>query len=216
MKTDILFSDRREAGHLLGTRLAAEFALDSGTLTLGLVRGGAVIACYLAGAAGLAWDILLVRKLGAPHQPEYAIGAFAEPGLVQVNAAVMAEMGLDAVWLAATRARAEQECAHLHRELRGDRPAPALRSRDLVLCDDGMATGLTMQAAIAAVRGAGAGRIIVAVPVLPSDAVSMLERLKVELCYLACPSSFTAVGQFYSDFSAVASQEVRQLLGNRP
>lgn len=209
------FADRCEAGLMLGAKLVADFTLAPETTVLGLVRGGAVVAHHLAAAAGLPWDILLVRKLGAPRQPEYAVGAYTESGNVMVNPHVLDDLGLDEAWLERSRQQAGAECHRLHRELRGDLSVPQLGGSDLILCDDGMATGLTMQAAIQAARAAGANRVIVAVPVLPAEALYLLERLQVEHCYLSCPAGFRAVGQFYHDFAPVASREVRRLLLER-
>jgi putative phosphoribosyl transferase len=108
--------------------------------------------------------------------------------------------------------RAEEECKRLHRDLRGDADQPDLGGKELILTDDGMATGLSMQAAITAAQSAEAKRVIVAVPVLAPDALAWLKRHDMEHCFLACPPGFHAVGQYYADFTPVSGAQVRELL----
>jgi len=212
MTMQLPFAGRTEAGRLLGEKLAAEATLDPGTLVLGLVRGGALVASHLAQAAGLAWDVLIVRKIGAPGQPEYAAGAYAENGVLMVNEYARRSMRIDDAFYELGELRAKEECQRLHRDLRGDAEQPELAGRELVLTDDGMATGLSMQAAIAAAQSAKASRIIVAVPVLAPDTLGWLQQHKIEHCYLACPPGFHAVGQYYRDFAPISSTQVRELL----
>jgi len=215
MKTLIPFDDRIEAGIRLGEKLKSEDSPAPGTLVLGLVRGGAVIAKHLAETAGLEWDILLVRKIGAPRHSEYAVGAYAEFGELISNKYVLDELGLDQDWLELQQLKAAGECERLHRELRGSQPAPKLAGREIIICDDGMATGLTMFAAVEAVKRAGALSVTVAVPVLPPDALGNLKRRGIVHTYLACPAGFQAVGQFYRDFTPVTSRQVSELLTER-
>lgn len=215
MTTQLPFANRAEAGRLLGEKLATEVELSPGTLVLGLVRGGAVVAAQLAHATGLAWDVLIVRKIGAPGQPEYAAGAYAENGAMMINEYARRSMHIDDSFYELGTIRAEEECKRLHVDLRGDAQQPDLAGKELVLTDDGMATGLSMQAAIAAARSAEAERVIVAVPVLAPDALAWLKRHMVEYSFLACPPGFHAVGQYYADFAPVSGAQVRELLTAR-
>lgn len=215
MTGPVVFADRREAGRRLGLLARERLAPPPHALALGLVRGGAVTACHLASAAGLQWDILIVRKIGAPHQPEYAAGAYAEGGAYFLNDEAVQYLNLSQAWINRAVQRAAEECRELQRELRGSEDAPDLRGRDIILTDDGMATGLTMHAAIETSRRAGAASVSVAIPVLARDALLMLEDARVPHCYISCPPSFHAVGQFYVDFSPVTSDEVRELLDSR-
>jgi len=209
------FRNRAEAGRLLGEMLAADAAAAPDSLALGLVRGGAVIAQQLAAAARLSWDILIVRKIGAPYQPEYAVGAYAEPGATLFNPEALHSLHLDKQWQEQAAARAAQQCTALQQELRGGQGAPDLRGRHVVLTDDGIATGFSMFAAIEAAHQAGAAQITVAVPVLAPAAKADLMKMDLSLVYLACPAQFHAVGQFYVDFGPVTSAEVRALLDQR-
>jgi putative phosphoribosyl transferase len=215
MSVTLPFADRTQAGQLLAEAVRVELAPPADALVLGLVRGGAVVAAHLAQAAGLAWDVLIVRKIGAPRQPEYALGAYAESGAYLLNEEVIERMGLAQAWRDKALRQAAQECAALHKELRGGAPPPALTGRHVILTDDGMATGLTMLAALDAARRAGASEVCVAVPVLARDGPALLREARVRFTYLACPPEFHAVGQFYSDFAPVSSSEVRELLAAR-
>jgi putative phosphoribosyl transferase len=212
MTTRLPFANRAEAGRLLGEKLVAEMELSSDTLVLGLVRGGAVLAEQLAQVAGLAWDVLIVRKIGAPGQQEYAAGAYAESGALMINEYARRSMHIDDTFYELGALRAEEECKRLHRDLRGDADQPDLGGKELILTDDGMATGLSMQAAITAAQSAEAKRVIVAVPVLAPDALAWLKRHDMEHCFLACPPGFHAVGQYYADFTPVSGAQVRELL----
>lgn len=209
------FADRAQAGQLLAPAVVAELAPPAEALVLGLVRGGAVVAAHLAQAAGLAWDVLIVRKIGAPRQPEYALGAYAESGAYLLNEDVIEHMGLAQTWRDQALRQAAQECSALHTELRGTAPPPVLSGRWVILTDDGMATGLTMLAAVDAARRAGASEVCVAVPVLARDGPALLREAQARFTYLACPPDFHAVGQFYDDFTPVSSSEVRELLAAR-
>jgi putative phosphoribosyl transferase len=209
------FADREQAGQLLGAVVTNELHLTEDALVLGLVRGGAVVAAHLARTAGLAWDVLIIRKIGAPRQPEYALGAYAESGGYTLNSDVIERMGLSQQWCDEALRHAAQECAALHAELRGSGARPELAGRCVVLTDDGMATGLTMLAAIDAVKRAHASAVCVAVPVLARDGPALLRQAEVHWAYLACPVEFQAVGQFYRDFHPVSTAEVRQLLEQR-
>jgi putative phosphoribosyl transferase len=215
MSAGLPFPDRVQAGRVLGEALRSQLTPPDDALILGLVRGGAVIAAQAAQSANLAWDILIVRKIGAPHQPEYALGAYVESGGHLLNEDVIRGMGLSQQWSDEALRRAARECAALHEELRAGAPPPELAGRFVILTDDGMATGLTMLAAIAAVQHAGASETCAAVPVLAREGPALLREAGVRCAYLAIPPDFRAVGQYYTNFQPVSSSEVRALLAAR-
>ncbi len=212
------FADRHDAGRQLAARLtdparAPAVPLDGGALVLGLPRGGVLVAAEVAAALGAELDVVAVRKLGAPARPELAMGALAAVGEVVEVAVEEVRARVDAGAAAAVH---RAELAELHRRraaYRGDRAPPAVAGRTVVLVDDGLATGATMRAALAAVRRAGpAAVVVVAVPVcapgvaLDADAV---------VCLVA-PRPFGAVGRWYADFGQVTDDEVRAALAGRP
>lgn len=204
------FADRRDAGEQLATHLAQ---FDNGRpVALGLPRGGVVVAAAIAAARGWPLDVLLVRKVGVPRQPELAMGAIGELGAQVVNDRVMS-------WTAATEedfARvAATERVELERRAelyRGGRPPLDLRDRTAVAVDDGIATGATAAAAISVARHFGADRVVLAVPVAPPDAVERFQSLVDELVVLVTPEHFSAVGEWYRNFDQTTDSEVVELL----
>lgn len=209
------FKDRKHAAAKLADLIAKPPAVSPDTLLLGLVRGGAVVASELAGRLGLAWDIYVVRKIGAPAQREYAVGAVCEQGAFIFNHDVLEHFGLASDWQAEAISLAQSSCTKLQTELRRGKPLCELAGRDVILCDDGMATGLTMQVAIEGVRSEGANSICVAVPVLSTDALKLLRAIDVQGYYLGCPKDFRAVGLYYQDFRPVETEDVGRLLAGR-
>ncbi len=205
------FADRREAGR----RLAAALARLAGTpdlLVLALPRGGVPVAFEVARALDADLDLMLVRKLGTPGQPELAMGAIASGGIEVLNPRVVQGLGIPE---SAIREVARREYLELKRReaaYRGDRPPPRIEGRTVILVDDGLATGSTMMAAIEAVRARHPARIVVAVPVAPPDTVERLRRLVDEVVALETPADFAAVGQWYLDFGQTGDEEVRALL----
>ncbi|MGY1607446.1 phosphoribosyltransferase [Geodermatophilus sp. SYSU D00700] len=213
------FADRRDAGRRLGARLAdpardAAVPLGPDALVLGLPRGGVLVAAEVAAALGAELDVVAVRKLGVPRRPELAMGAIAAVGDAVESVgveAVLARVDVDGEAAAEVH---RAELAELHRRrsaYRGDRPPPVLTGRTVVLVDDGLATGATMRAALAAVRGAGAAAVVVAVPVGPPALCAELEADEV-VC-LVTPQPFGAVGRWYDDFGQTTDDEVRAALG---
>ncbi|MCG5432741.1 phosphoribosyltransferase [Mycobacterium sp. MYCO198283] len=208
------FEDRRDAGRLLAAELAA--VPRDRLLVLGLARGGVPVAAEVAAALQVPLDVFVVRKLGTPGRPELACGAIAaasgdEP-LVVMNDDVVARFRLGADEIAAVMAA---ETAELRRRVtlyRGDRPPPALAEADVLLVDDGVATGASMLAAIRAVRLAAPRRIVVGVPVAPPTVCRQLGRVADEVVSVWTPESFLAVGEAYADFRQTADDEVRALL----
>lgn len=199
--------DRRSAGRALADALAAYAGRDD-VIVLALPRGGVPVAAEIARALDAPLDVLLVRKLGLPDQPELAMGAIASGGTVVFNEDVLAATRLPDDVIADVIALEQRELERRERLYRGDRPWPELAGRTVILVDDGLATGATMRAAIEAVRAQGAARVVVAVPVAPPDTVARLQALADEVIALYQPVHFMAVGQWYVDFSQVDDDEV--------
>jgi putative phosphoribosyl transferase len=202
------FRDREDAGR----RLAAELPALDRPLVLGLPRGGVPVAAAVAGALGAQLDVLVVRKLGVPAQPELAMGAVAAGGVRVRNDDVLRRAGVPAAVLEEVTRRELDAVESRERIYRGDRPPPAFAGRDVVLVDDGLATGATMRAAVAAVRSQGPSRIVVAVPVAPAETVAAFEQDGIEVACVHAPGDFVAVGSWYRDFGQVSDEEVIRLI----
>jgi predicted phosphoribosyltransferase len=207
---EITFSDRTEAGWRLVERLRGETLRDP--LVLAIPRGGVEVGAALARGLGAELDVVLSRKLRAPHQPELALGAVAEDGTVHLNhfAAAMTDAG-DA-WIEAERRRQVAEIERRSDIFRRIRPKAPIAGRTVILTDDGIATGATMIAALHSVRAAGAAEIIVAVPVGSPDRLAAIRGLCDRVICLIEPEVFWAVGQFYRHFAQVEDDRVVELL----
>jgi putative phosphoribosyl transferase len=207
------FADRRAAGRALGERLSRDDPRDP--VVLGLPRGGVILAAEVARALGAPLDVLVVRKLGLPWQPELAMGAIAAVGgtveTVRVESVLVAAH-VDPDVFDEVRARELAELRRRESAYRGDRAPVDLEGRDVVVVDDGLATGATMRAAVVAVRRQEPERITVAVPIGSPTACAALAPEVDELVCLDAPFSFRAVGQGYADFSATSDEEVRAAL----
>lgn len=204
------FADRREAGEALASQLRHLAGPD--TLVLGLPRGGVPVAAEVARALGAELDIVVARKLGSPRSPELAIGAITADGARVLDPHVMRALGVTAAYLEEVSIRERAEAARRERRFRGDRPAPRLRGRTVVLVDDGLATGSTMRAAVRKVREQRPARLVVAVPVGAQDACQALGTEADEVVCLLVPAEFGAVGTWYRDFRQVEDEEVGDLL----
>jgi putative phosphoribosyl transferase len=207
------FADRRDAGRVLGERLAA--TARENPVVLGLPRGGVVVAAEVAAVLAAPLDVLVVRKLGLPWQPELAMGAIAAAGDVveTVRAdAVLDRVHVDDETFAAVRDRELTELRRRESAYRGQRPVLPLTGRDVLLVDDGLATGSTMRAAVVAVRRSAPHRITVAVPIGSPTACAALELSVDELVCLSAPRYFGAVGQGYADFTPTSDDDVRAAL----
>jgi len=204
------FSDRVAAGKLLATSLMQ--LRPENPVVLGLPRGGVPVAAAVAEALEAPLDVIVVRKLGVPYQPEFGMGAVGEGGVRVVNDQIrrMAQVSSRELASVERRERAEVE-ARAHR-FRGDHPRIPLAGRTAILVDDGIATGNTMRAACQVARTQGAKRIVVAVPVAPPDAASLLQDVADEMICVETPYPFYAVGQWYADFTQVSDDEVTLLL----
>ncbi|MFC2969176.1 phosphoribosyltransferase [Acidimangrovimonas pyrenivorans] len=215
-----MFTDRAEAGRQLAEALTPLLHPPAGVpegppaIVLALPRGGVPVAAEVAARHHLPLDLLLVRKVGLPSQPELAVAAIAGPAgeHLVINRDVARMAGLDEDEIAAL---AEPERAELQRRRRlylGDRPAPELRERSAIIVDDGIATGATMRAAVRAARAAGATRIVLAVPVAARDSLEVLKAMVDDVVALDLPGYFGAVGAHYRSFPQVSDDEVARLL----
>lgn len=205
----MLFTDRGDAGRQLAQHL--EYLRDQDTVVLGLPRGGVPVAFEVAASLGAPLDVIVVRKLGVPFEPEYAFGAVGEGGARVVDATIW-RTWLTEVEAAAVEARERAELDHRVRRLRGDRPPTPLNGRTVVIVDDGIATGATARAACQVARARGATRVVVAVPVGSLDAVTSLQQDADDVVCAHLPDAFFAIGQWYADFTQVTDAEVRDLL----
>jgi predicted phosphoribosyltransferase len=214
----MIFRDRTEAAQKLALNLKRRAYRDP--LLLAIPRGGVMVGATLAEEIGAELDVILVRKLGAPQNPELAIGAVSEDGTIVLNGFAKQIPGVTPEYIAQERERQLAELTRRRAVFRAVRPPAAIAGRSIIVTDDGMATGSTMMAALEVVRAAGPHEIIVALPVLPGDRVNNLAQYCDQLVYLVAPSSFRAVGQFYEEFSQLSDEEVtalfRQALEGRP
>jgi predicted phosphoribosyltransferase len=210
-----LFRDRTDAGIQLADELRRRHGHRPNTLVLGLPRGGVPVAYEVARALHAPMDVLIVRKLGFPGQKEYAMGAIARDVLVldrdTTRAMGVSDAQIDAVVLAE-----QAELARREQDYRQDRPFPDMQDRDVVLVDDGLATGATMRAAIAAARRFRPLSITVAVPVASEDACQLMASLADDVVCLATPFLFRAVGLWYEHFPQTSDDEVKELLARSP
>jgi predicted phosphoribosyltransferase len=205
------FRDRASAGRALGERLRAEQLTEP--VVVALPRGGVPVAYEVARALDAPLDIALVRKLGAPGQPELGIGALGEDGTLILDRHAVGELGIDQARIAATVRRETVELERQRRLYRGDRETVDVEGRTVVLVDDGLATGGTAVAAVAMLRARGAARVIVAVPVCPIGIGRRLGDGVGELVCLESPRRFGGVGAWYEDFAQTSDREVLELLG---
>jgi putative phosphoribosyl transferase len=208
---DRIYENREQAGRVLGEAARARLGREP-AVVLGLPRGGVPVAVGVAAALGTGVDVLVVRKVGVPSQPELAMGAVGPGGVTVRNEDVLAMLPGAASRFEAVAAVERAEVLRRERAFRGQRPPLELTGRSAVLVDDGVATGATLRAAIAAARALGAARVVVAVPVASAEAVRMLEAEADEVICLEQPAYFMAVGQWYAEFRQVSDEEVRALL----
>lgn len=205
------FANRAEAGGFLAAKLG-NYAGRNDVIVLGLPRGGVPVAYEVAQRLGAPFDVFIVRKLGVPGFEELAAGAIASGGVRVLNDDVVRALPHADAIIESVTARETAELERREQSYRDGRPAPELHDRIVILVDDGLATGATMRAAVAALRQRGAAKIIVAVPVGAPETCRELEELVDELVCGITPPFFQAVGQYYQDFSQVSDDEVRELL----
>lgn len=221
------FPDRAEAGRRLAEHIGSPAWFESESpeadrgavavparraIVLAIPRGGVPVGAALARTLGLPLDVIVAHKLGAPGEPELAVGAVAADGTILVEPWATDIVGSD---LSYVERAAEDEIARARsREaaLRAGRPAPVLTGRTAIIVDDGIATGATMHVAVLAARAAGAARIVVASPVGAAESIAKLREVADEVSVLATPEPFYAVGEFYVRFDQVSDEEVAALL----
>ncbi|MHB1005155.1 MAG: phosphoribosyltransferase [Chloroflexota bacterium] len=206
----MLFKDRLDAGRQLAQALARYRGVDAWVLAL--PRGGVVVGYEVAVALALPLDVIITRKIGAPGNPEYAIGAVCETGEVELNRGEIAYFGISRAFLAEQVAEERREIARRSRLYRGDTEPPDVRDRRVIVVDDGIATGYTILATVRALRSQSPAELVVAVPVAPPVTVAQMESEADRVVCLATPESFMAVGAWYEDFAQVPDDEVRRLL----
>jgi putative phosphoribosyl transferase len=205
-----MFADRVDAGEQLGARLREQLGASPDRLVLGLPRGGVPVAAEVARALEAPLDVLVVRKLGAPGQPEVAIGAIGPDGAMLLHAHGRA---IDAGVVDRIRSRELAELERRERAYRGDRGPLELAGRRVVIVDDGIATGATMLVAVQAVRALGAAEVIATAPVAAPDARDTVAAVADRVVVLDAPARFWAVGEWYADFRQTDDAEVIALLG---
>jgi putative phosphoribosyl transferase len=208
----VVFADRRDAGRALAQRLLTLELRDP--VVLALPRGGVPVAYEVARGLDAALDVFVVRKVGAPQQPEYGVGAVAEGGSQVIDQRAVRALRIADDDLSRLIAHEQAEVERRVREYRGDRTLPVLRDRDVVLCDDGLATGVTAEAALRALRASSPRRLVLAAPVCAPDTADRLRALCDDVVCVDAPASFRAVGVFYDDFTQTTDDEVRRLLSS--
>jgi putative phosphoribosyl transferase len=210
-----IFRDRAEGGRLLADNLT-EYANRPDVIVLALLRGGVPVGIEIARKLNLPLDVLTVRKLGVPGQPELGMGAIASGGIRVLNEDLLSYIHIPSEEIEAVTKLEQKELERRERVYRGDRPAPDVRGRIVILVDDGMATGATMRSAVEALKQQQPARIIIAVPVAAeSTCAEFNARDGVVTCIcLETPESFFAVGLWYEQFPQLIDEEVHELLGS--
>jgi putative phosphoribosyl transferase len=205
------FENRREAGRELAQHLKA-YANRNDVSVLALPRGGVPVAFEVARALGAPLDVLVVRKLGVPVQPELAMGAIASGDAFFLDERIVEYAGVGKDELGQVIARERVELARREKLYRGDAPPLDVRGRVAIVVDDGMATGATMKAAAMSLRQAHPAKIVAALPVAPLDSEARVEDVVDEFVCVMRPRNYFGVGQFYVDFDQTSDEEVRELL----
>ena len=204
-----IFWDRREAGRLLAGRLSSY--RDQKPIVLALARGG-VVGYEIARSLGAPLDVVVARKLGAPDQPELALGAIAPGGTYVLNEDILMWLDISEDELEQIASRESREMERRVRLFRGDRPEPMLKGKTVILVDDGIATGMTVRAAIEHIRQHEPGHLVLAVPVCDAGAAEVLCSEADDLVSLKTPLELLAIGYWYEDFEQVSDEEVVEML----
>ena len=211
MKIQLPFSDRVEAGRLLAAELASR-KLPANVVVLALPRGGVPVGLEVAKALHAPLDVVVVRKLGVPWQPELAMGAIAGGSAQVLNKALIADLRISPQEVNAAVAKERVEVERREKLYRSGQPAPDLRGRVVLIVDDGLATGSTMLVAARYVRAFKPAKMLIAVPVGSEEACERVRREADDFVCLATPEPFMAVGEWFNDFRQVSDAEVQRLL----
>jgi putative phosphoribosyl transferase len=206
----VLFKNREEAGRKLADALKEFKGKD--VVVLGIPRGGVVVANEVAKALGAPLDVVVTRKIEAPGEPEYALGAVTQEGEVIMDRQAAESLGASPAYLDDQVRKKREEVKERMERLRGDKPYPKLEGRVVVIVDDGIATGSSVSAAVMSVKKRKPKEVVVAVPVAPADAVQMLTEEGARVVCLETPGPFLAIGEFYGDFDQVEDMEVKRIL----
>jgi predicted phosphoribosyltransferase len=207
----VYFRDRIEAGHMLAQRLQA-YRNGPDVLVLGLPRGGVPVAYEAARELNVPLDVFIVRKLGVPGHEELAMGAIATGGVRVLHQAIIRELGIPQETIDRVTESEAKELERRQHLYRSDKPLPAVQGRVVIIIDDGLATGSTMKAAVAALRQQHPKRLVVAVPTAPAETCQELRQMADEVVCLVSPEPFYAVGGSYVDFRQTTDEEVRDLI----
>ena len=207
----MIFKDRIDAGAKLTKKLSA-YKNKPDTIILGLPRGGVVTAYEVARVLSLPLDILVPRKIGAPTNPELAIGAITEDGSRILDKKLVKMLKVDEEYLREESKAQQEEAQRRLKTYRKDRPLLSLKGKTVIIIDDGIATGATMKAAISSAKAKKAAKIIVAVPVGPPETINAIKLLVDTVICLTIPEAFAAVGSFYEMFAQTSDEEVIALL----
>lgn len=206
----VRFKDRTDAGHRLAE--AMEDRVVDADIVLAIPRGGLPLGRAVADELGLPLDIVVASKIGAPHNPEFAIGSAASDGSAWLDEETIDQLGVDAEYIDREREREAKNARTKAERYRGEREAPDLQGKTVVVVDDGVATGSTAIAAVRMVREQGAESVVLAVPVGPPDTINELKAEANEVICVTTPSHFRAVGQFYERFGQVSDEKAIEYL----
>ena len=206
----VYFSDRKDAGKQLASALA-DFGFKEG-MVLAIPRGGVVVGYEIASALNFKLDVIVPRKIGAPGNPELAIGAVTEDGTMILDDSLIMYLGVSNDYIYQESERQKQEIRRRQNFYRQGVSEPEIKEKNVIVVDDGIATGYTMKAALASVRNRGAATLTVAIPVGPPSTIKELKHQADNIVCLYTPEYFQAIGQFYSDFSQTTDKEVIELL----
>ena len=207
----MIFKNRQEAGKKLTAKLK-DFQDKKNLIVLAIPRGGLAVGKQLAQTLDCSLDIIVTKKIGAPGNPELAIGAVGAIGEPVINEELAQRLGADEKYLQKEIADRQTEVERRIKEYRGERPPLDLKNKTVIITDDGVATGATMEAAVEVIRQQEPKKIIVATPVIARDSLKKLEEKADKVIYLDAPLMFFAVGQFYQEFGQTTDEEVKRLL----
>lgn len=210
----MIFKDRQDAGNLLSLKLI-KFKNSKNTLLLALPRGGVIIASPISKSLALPLDIIIPRKIGAPSNEELAIGAICQEEIV-LNQNLIEALHVHENYLKKTIDEEKREAIRRNNIYRKNKMLPQIENKIIILIDDGIATGSTMEVAVKYVRTKKPKQVVIAIPILPSSQVKFFKQISDELIYLDAPENFSAIGNFYEDFDQVSDQEVLAALQESP